>query len=241
MSPKVLVIVPAFNESGNISCVVENIRSSGFVCEILVVDDGSSDDTALVARSLGVGVACLPFNLGIGGAVQTGFLYAVRYGFDIAIQFDGDGQHDAQFLNDLIEPILDNRSDMVVGSRFLPPNLGYQSSWIRRIGIHFFSRLISILTGMTITDPTSGFRACGRKVIEIFAYDYPLDFPEPESVVILKKFKLHITEIAVQMKERISGHSSIRYLKTLHYMIKVTFAILLRMIQTKKQVGDYDA
>jgi len=178
--------------------------------------------------------------LGIGGAVQTGFLYAARYGFDIAIQFDGDGQHDAQFFNKLIEPIVADQADVVVGSRFLPPNLGYQSSWIRRIGIHFFSWLISFLTGMTITDPTSGFRACGRKVIKVFAYDYPLDFPEPESIIEVKKTGARIVEIPVQMKERISGHSSIRYLKTLYYMVKVTFAILLRIIQTKKQVGDHD-
>ncbi|MDD3375619.1 MAG: glycosyltransferase family 2 protein [Candidatus Omnitrophica bacterium] len=241
MSLKVLIIVPAFNESGNISHVVEDIKSSGFPCEILVVDDGSTDDTALVARLAGANVVSLPFNLGIGGAVQTGFLYAARYGFDVAIQFDGDGQHDAQFLNNLIKPIVENYSDMVIGSRFLPPNLGYQSSWVRRMGIHFFSGLISFLTGMTITDPTSGFRACNRKAIEIFAYDYPLDFPEPESVVELKKSKLRIVEVAVQMKKRVSGHSSIRYLKTLYYMIKVTCAILLRMIQTKKQVGDHGA
>jgi len=163
MNSKVLVIIPAFNESDNIVHVIENIESSGFACEILVVDDGSCDDTSSVARSCGVGVVRLPFNLGIGGAVQTGFLYAARYGFDIAIQFDGDGQHDAQFFNKLIEPIVADQADVVVGSRFLPPNLGYQSSWIRRIGIHFFSWLISFLTGMTITDPTPGFAPAAER------------------------------------------------------------------------------
>ncbi len=232
---KILVIVPAFNESGNIAQVVEDIRTSGFDCEILIVDDGSSDNTYEAAKMCNVHVARLPFNLGIGGAVQTGFLYAARCGFDIAIQFDGDGQHDARFLAQLIDPIVSSDADLVIGSRFLPPNLGYQSSWVRRIGIHFFSNLISFLTRLKITDPTSGFRACGRKVIEIFSEDYPLDFPEPESIVEVKRCGLRILEIPVEMKQRISGHSSIRYFRTLYYMVKVTFAILLCMIQTKKR------
>ncbi len=228
---KILVTVPAYNESKSIAGVVDNIRKSGVVCDVLVINDGSTDQTALASLRIGSLTASLPFNLGIGGAVQTGFQYAEQKDYDVAIQFDGDGQHDAQFLSTLIDPILNDQADMVIGSRFLPPFLGYQSSIIRRVGINFFSWLISFLTGIKITDPTSGFRACNRKVIKVFAENYPLDFPEPEAIVVAKKHNIRIVEVPVCMKERLFGRSSIRYLKTFYYMVKVTFAILLQMIK----------
>ncbi len=226
---KILVILPAFNESGNIDKTVRELRKLSFDCDILVVDDGSADDTAQQALLAGANVISLPFNLGIGGAVQTGFLYALNNGYDFAAQVDGDGQHDAEYLKVLWGPVLNGQADIVVGSRFMAedrtatseamqspsgPGVGRQSSWrssaIRRVGIHFFAWLISHLTGFRVTDPTSGFRAFNAKAIEIFAQDYPQDFPEPESIMSAKRFGLRLVEIPVQMRKRVYGHSSIR-------------------------------
>ena len=233
----ILVIIPAFNEEGNIERVIKEIQSL-HCADVLVVDDGSADETASVAKNAQAHVVSLPFNLGIGGAVQTGYQYAQRHGYEIAVQVDGDGQHDVQFLSSLIAPILLNKQDLVIGSRFLPPFLGYRSSFVRRLGIRFFSALISFLTGVQITDPTSGFRACNQKLIHLFAADYPLDFPEPEAIVEARKADARICEVAVQMRARATGHSSIRYFKTCYYMIKVTFAIILRTMQAQNKKGN---
>jgi len=233
-SPKILVIVPAFNESGNIALVIEEIRRLHPEVRVVVIDDSSADSTRAEALAAAAEVVPLPINLGIGGAVQTGFLYAVRNNFDIALQLDGDGQHDPAFIPAIIGPIIADEADIVAGSRFIGPYLGYQSSFVRRIGIHFFAHLISFLTRYKITDPTSGFRAFNRKAITIFARSYPTDFPEPESIVMAKRCGLRLIEVPVQMRKRVAGHSSIRYLKTLYYMVKVTFAILLGMIKTKR-------
>jgi len=224
----VLIIIPAYNEEGNIQKIIEEI----FALEnphlsVLVVDDGSSDATLREARQTKAFVVTHPFNLGIGGAVQTGFKFAQEKGFDIAVQVDGDGQHDARYLKVLLAPVLRDECDVVIGSRFLPPYLGYQSSFIRRLGINFFAELISALTAYKITDPTSGFRACNKKMIDIFAAYYPQDFPEPEAILVAGRHKVRIQEVPVQMRQRGAGNSSIRYLNTLYYMIKVTFAIVL--------------
>jgi glycosyltransferase involved in cell wall biosynthesis len=232
--PKIIALIPAFNEQNNIAHVIKEVQSLENV-DVLVIDDGSSDQTALVAKKAGACVLSLPFNLGIGGAVQAGYQYARSCGYDIAVQVDGDGQHDVKFLPPLIAPILAQEKDLVIGSRFLPPFLGYQSSLVRRLGIRFFSRLISFLTRSKITDPTSGFRACNQKLIHLFADDYPLDFPEPEAIVEAKKAHARVGEVAVEMRARATGQSSIRYLKTGYYMIKVTFAILLRSIQYQQK------
>lgn len=231
---RLLIVVPAYNEAGSIRSVVAEILMSPWNLDVLVVDDGSSDDTYQEAKAAGVNVISLPFNLGIGGAVQTGFQFAKRQGYDLVVQMDGDGQHDADFLDGLVTPLLNNEVDMTIGSRFIPPFLGYQSSYVRRIGINFFARLLSAMTGSTVTDPTSGFRAYNRKMINVFARYYPHDFPEPEAIVVAGRYGARIREVPVTMRQRQAGSSSIRYFKTLYYMIKVTLAILLGRLKDKK-------
>ena len=199
-----------------------------------MINDGSKDQTALRAKKTGVLVISLPFNLGIGGAVQTGFRYAREHHFDVAVQVDGDCQHDTHFLEKLIEPIIKDEVDMTIGSRFIPPYIGYKSSFVRRIGINFFAGLISWLTDCKVTDPTSGFRAFNAQMIKVFADYYPSDFPEPEAIVVARRYQGRIKEVPVEMRKRISGNSSIRYLKTLYYMLKVTFAIFLDKIKPSK-------
>ena len=228
---KILIIVPAFNESGAIQKTVEEILALKFPLSVVVIDDGSGDSTAPEARKTLAQVISLPFNLGIGGAVQTGFKYALAQGFTLAVQVDGDGQHDVRYLKKLMEPILNKQADMTIGSRFLGPHSGYRSSPVRRIGIHFFAHLISFLTGYKVSDSTSGFRAYNRKMIEVFARSYPHDFPEPEAIVTARRLNAVIVEVPVEMRKRTHGNSSIRYLKTLYYMVKVTFAILLDRIK----------
>ncbi len=238
---RILIIVPAYNESGNIEKTVREILAQPLPLTVLVIDDGSSDRTAQEARRLnlpagkaGVFVISLPFNIGIGAAVQTGFQFALKEGFDIAVQVDGDGQHDSTFLEKLLTPVLKGEADMTIGSRFLPPNLGYRSSFVRRIGINFFSHLISFLTQVKVTDPTSGFRAYNKKMIAAFARHYPYDFPEPEAIVLGTRLQAKIIEVPVEMRKRAAGFSSIRYLRTLYYMVKVTSAILLDMVKKRK-------
>ena len=233
MKPEILIIVPAFNESGNVQKTVEEILSLRLPLSVVVVDDGSQDATVPEAKKTAAQVISLPFNLGIGGAVQTGFKYALEKGFTLAVQVDGDGQHDIRYLQKLMEPVLNKRADMTIGSRFLGTHAGYRSSLVRRIGIHFFAHLISFLTGYKVSDSTSGFRAYNRKMIEVFARSYPHDFPEPEAIVTAKRLNAVIVEVPVEMRKRASGSSSIRYLKTLYYMMKVTFAILLNMIKKR--------
>lgn len=230
---KVLIIIPAFNEEKNIQKTILNVREHSPDFSIVVIDDGSKDNTAAQARQEGVHVLQLPYNLGIGGAVQTGFKFALDNDFDIALQIDGDCQHDARFVNSLIMPINEGKADMVIGSRFLPPFIGYRSSFIRRIGIHFFAHLISFLSDYKITDPTSGFRAYNRKMIEVFSNYYPIDFPEPEAIAVAGRYDARVIEVPVEMHKRYSGKSSIRYLYTFYYMVKVTFAIVLDKVKPK--------
>ena len=234
---KILVIVPAFNEGGNIKRTVEEIRRVSPLTDIVVIDDGSSDETRREAFSSAGNVVSLPFNLGIGAAVQTGLLYAQHYSYDAAVRVDGDGQHDIHYLEALLQPVLNGEADLVIGSRFIPPFLGYRSSFVRRIGILFFANLISGMIRSRITDSTSGFQAFSRQAIQVFARDYPCDFPEPESIVTAQKAGLRVREVPVQMRQRLAGRSSIRYLVTLYYMIKVTFAILINMIKKQKGVS----
>ncbi len=231
---KTLIIIPAYNEAGNIKKTIDAILALQAAVDILVVDDGSADQTVKEAQQTFAFVISLPFNLGVGGAVQTGFQFALRNHYDIAVQVDGDNQHDVSFLPTLLASVVKHEADIVIGSRFLRPFLGYRSSFVRRIGIHFFAYLISFLTRYQITDPTSGFRAYSRKAIRVFAFDYPHDFPEPEAIVVAKRLGLKVVEVPVEMRQRMAGNSSIRYLTTLYYMIKVTFAILLNMIKKRK-------
>lgn len=227
---KKLIIIPAFNEEENIEKTVTSIQKDAKEFDYVIINDCSTDRTRQICEQKGYNVVNLPINLGIGGAVQTGYKYAYTNGYDVAVQVDGDGQHDPEFLNKMAEYIEKNKVDMVIGSRFIEKK-GFQSSVTRRMGIKFFSVLIKLLTGSVITDPTSGLRMVGRNVIEIFAKDYPRDYPEPESVVAVLRKKLVVKEIPVIMHERAGGVSSISPKKSIYYMIKVTLAILIERIR----------
>lgn len=222
---KILAIVPAFNEEEGLKQVAAQFKDIDFV-DILVINDCSNDHTSDLGRKLGFNVIDLPCNLGIGGAVQTGYKYAWENGYDIAIQVDGDGQHNPSYINDLIRPINDGKADLVIGSRFLKKE-GFQSSFMRRAGINYLSFLIDLLEKKRITDPTSGFRACNRKVIERFSKRYPNDYPEPESIAYLLRNNFKIEEVPVIMNERFGGESSITSFKSVYYMIKVSLAIFI--------------
>lgn len=226
---KICVIVPAYNEQKNIISVLQDIHGANENYVITVINDGSTDGTAHIARKEGTAkVISLPCNLGIGGAVQTGFKYARENNFDIAIQFDGDGQHIAAEIQKLLEPVLQDEADAVIGSRFLHKNQqGFRSTFMRRVGIKIFEMICRVFIGQRISDCTSGFRAYNRKAIEMLAKNYPTDFPEPESVILLKQNNFRIKEVAVEMKERVHGSSSISGLKSIYYMIKVILSMLM--------------
>lgn len=222
---KVLVIIPAYNEEKSIGDVIAKVRSFEGI-DVVVVNDGSKDATVSVALESGARVISLPFNLGIGGAMQTGYMFARNNGYDVAIQVDGDGQHDPAYIRKLIEPIEQGKYEMVVGSRYVEKT-SYKSSLSRRIGMVYFSWLVSILTGNKVTDTTSGFRAVNRKIIEYFAESYPTDYPEVDVLVRLNRKKIKICEVPVEMQERQGGSSSITPLKSIYYMIKVSIAVLI--------------
>lgn len=223
---KCLVIIPAFNEEGSVGQVVENVRSHLPQSDILVINDGSKDCTSEKARACGAKVLDLPFNLGIGGAMQTGYKYAHMKGYDAAIQVDGDGQHDPKEIKKLLNALEEQNLDMVIGSRFIESS-GYPVSRARRIGIVILSRVISMIVGYEVTDPTSGFRAVNRRVIQLFSSDYPQDYPEPEAIVFLHRHGLHIGEVPVGMTARCTGESSITWSRSIYYMVKVLLAIFV--------------
>lgn len=236
MAHKTLIIIPAYNEELNISWVVKALQEKHPGLCILVIDDCSQDNTAKVARLADSQVISLASNLGIGGAVQTGFQYAFEHDFDTAVQFDGDGQHDADCISDILEPVLSGKLDICIGSRFISKRGRFKSSFLRRAGIRFFATLISFITRQKLTDPTSGFRAFSKKMISLFARDYPVDFPEPESIVIAKRHHARIGEIAVIMHARQAGTSSIRFLKSGYYMFKVTLAVMLAVLKKRRNI-----
>lgn len=223
---KKLVIIPAYNESGSIKKTIKDIQENAPEFDYIIVNDCSTDGMKQLLKDNNFQFLDLPVNLGIGGAVQTGYRYAAYQGYDVAVQFDGDGQHSAKYLEKMAEVIRSEGADMVIGSRFIE-NEGFQSSGLRRIGIRYFTALIQLLTGKTITDPTSGMRMVSKKLIEQFARDYPKDYPEPESVVTILTEKYKVKEIPVQMNEREEGTSSISMWKSVYYMIKVSIAILI--------------
>lgn len=235
---KILLIVPAFNECKNIPYLVENIHNTQFpnnlLVDILIVNDFSTDNTAELLKTLkNIKFINLPCNLGIGGAVQTGYKYAKNNNYDYAIQVDGDGQHNPSYILDLYTEIKKGQN-FVIGSCFIEKQ-GFQSSSIRRIGINFFTHLIRILTKQKITDATSGFRIADKLVISLFAKKYPYDFPEPETIIQLLSLGLKVSEIPVIMNEREHGVSSINFSKSFYYMIKVTLAIMFSKITHKKE------
>ncbi len=227
---KKLVIIPAYNERESIVSTIQDIKDHAPGFDYIVVNDCSKDDTLEICKKNQINVVDLPVNLGIGGAVQTGYLYALKYGYDIAVQFDGDGQHDAAYLQTMADVLQREHADMVIGSRFID-NKGFQSSGIRRVGIRFFAFLTKVLFGKKISDATSGMRMCNRKVIEMFIKDYPRDYPEPESVCRLLRKKCKVVEIPVEMRERSAGVSSISLKKSVYYMIKVSLAILFERMR----------
>ena len=233
---KRVAVVPAYNEEGSIGAVIGEIRAADPEMEIAVVDDGSRDRTAQVADECGAHVISLPFNVGIGGAVQTGFRYAYENGFELALRVDGDGQHDPGQAHALAEPVLEGRADVAVGSRFLASE-GYRSSRSRRFAIRVLAWTVSALIRERVTDPTSGFQVANRRAIALFAADYPHDYPEVEATVLVAKHELRRVEVPVVMRERLAGRSSIGAVRSVYYMVKVLLAVLVAMFRKPGELG----
>ena len=227
-----LIIIPAYNESEAILNTIEMVKKAAPDYDYIVINDCSKDNTKDVLVKNRIPYIDLPINLGIGGAVQTGYKYAADNGYQIAVQIDGDGQHDPGYLKIMEKELTEKNLDMVIGSRFIE-NEGFQSSRMRRMGIHFFTNLIKLCTGKTITDPTSGLRMAGKKVIDLFTVNYPKDYPEPETVVFAIIEGCRIGEVPVVMKERQGGVSSINPGRSVYYMIKVSLAILMARFSMK--------
>jgi glycosyltransferase involved in cell wall biosynthesis len=225
-----LAIVPAYNEEASVGSVIHELRALEPDLEVVVVDDGSSDRTAAIAASAGARVVSLPFNVGIGGAVQTGYQYALEHGFELAIQVDGDGQHDPSEIASVLEPVLDGRADLAVGTRFAKGG-GYRGTRVRRVGIRIFAAIVSLMVGQRVSDTTSGFRAVNRKALRLFAAEYPHDYPEVESIVLLSRHGLRMVEVPVQMRVRETGNSSITTLRAAYYMIKVLLALFIGLFR----------
>lgn len=224
-----LIIIPAYNEAENIEKVVNNLVNNYPQYDYVIVNDGSTDDTLKICQKNHYQVIDLPINMGIGGAVQTGYRYARDNGYEAAVQLDGDGQHDVAYLEGMLRTIEEGQADAVIGSRFVDKE-GFQSSQIRRIGIKFLSNLGWLLTGVRVKDITSGYRVVNRKFIKIFSEDYPADYPEPEALVIVAVHGGKILEYPVVMRERENGKSSITFKKSVYYMCKVTLAMLIRRL-----------
>ena len=236
MKEKILIIIPAYNEEDNILKTYNSIKTNkDYDYDIIVINDGSTDRTRKILEENNIPHISLIQNLGIGGAVQTGYKYAYKNGYDYAIQFDGDGQHDINYVKDLLEPLKNKECNMVIGSRFIKKDTeGFKSSKARRLGISIISFFIKLVTHKKIYDTTSGFRAIDRNIIRIFAFDYPTDYPEPVSSVNVLKRHYTIKEVPVVMHERTGGTSSIHALKNIDYMINVILAIIMESIKRYK-------
>jgi glycosyltransferase involved in cell wall biosynthesis len=231
VTDRLVAVVPAWNEAGAIGGVVDEIRAFDPRIDVVVVDDASTDDTVEVARAHGAKVLALPFNVGIGGAVQTGFRYARDEGYEVAVRLDGDGQHAAEELGKLLAPIRAGEAQLVIGSRFVDPRGTYRPPFARRMGIRIFARLVSLLGGQKVTDTTSGFSALDRAAIELFATEYPHDYPEVESTLVALKSGLRLVQVQVDMRERQAGTSSITFVRSLYYIVKVTLALLVASLR----------
>lgn len=228
---KVLAIIPAYNEENTILQTINIINTvateqNNYVLDYIVINDCSTDNTLNICKENNINYISLPINLGIGGAVQTGYKYAYENNYDMAIQVDADGQHDPTYIKDMVKAMIDESKDMIIASRFIN-KIGFQSTFIRRLGIKWYSFLIKLFTGVTIKDVTSGYRAVNKNIIEMFAKDYPFDYPEPETNALLARKKYKIKEIAVEMSERKGGSSSITPMKSIHYAVKVSMAVIL--------------
>jgi len=228
-----LAVVPARNEEDAVGRVVEELRAFDRELDVVVIDDGSEDATAERAATAGAAVVSLPFNLGIGGAVQTGFQYALEHGYDTVIRLDGDGQHDPAQIPNLLAPLDRGEADVVIGSRFARGAGEYRAPFARRAGIRWFAHLVSLLTRQKLTDTTSGFQAVNAQAIRLFAVDYPHDYPEVEAAVMVVRHRLRIMEVPASMRGRETGRSSITLLRSLYYAVKVTLALLVGIFRRR--------
>ena len=227
--PRVLVVIPAYREERTIGGVVRSLRDR-YTYDVLVVNDGSSDGTSRAAREAGASVLDLPCNVGIGGAVQTGFLYARDRGYDAVVRIDGDGQHEIEDIPGVLEPILADRADAVIGSRFLGVT-EYRGSIPRIFGIQHFRWLVNLFTGYRVTDPTSGFFAINRRLVRFYSDHYPSDYPEVDSYILMHRLGARALEVPVRMYERVEGKSSITAVRAVYYMVKVTLSFLINRIR----------
>lgn len=228
---RTLVILPALNEEKNIGGVVSNIRQMLPAADVLVINDGSTDDTRRVAQAAGAMVLTMPYNVGIGAAVQTGFQFAARHDYDIVVRNDGDGQHEPEGIIRLVSKLVESEHDVVIGSRFIEQSGDYGTPPLRRLGITIIRSLLSRITSWKITDPTSGFAAFNRQAIKLFAQVYPHDYPEPEAIVLMHRAGLSMCEIPVTMTAREHGQSSITPIRSAYYMVKVILAILINLLR----------
>lgn len=228
------VVIPCYNEQDSIDRVIHEISEAFPNIDIIVVNDGSTDNTRTKAEATQKAIVLdLPANLGVGGAVQTGFKYAKRNYYDIVIKLDGDGQHDPKSIPNLIRPLVDDNADIVIGSRFIQYNEGFQSTFWRRVGIRFFEMVCRALTGIKITDATSGLRAYNRRAVEFMAGNYPsFDYPEPEEIILARKNSLRMIEVPAIMRERMSGESTISSAMSIYYMLKVTLSMIFISLRT---------
>ena len=236
-----IAIVPALNEEATLPQVIRELRAFDAGFDVVVVDDGSTDGTAGVAAANGARVLRLPFNLGIGSAVQTGFRFAFEQGYDLAVRVDGDGQHDPSQLGLLLAPVLNGDADIAIGSRFAAAGDGYRSSRSRRIGIRVLAWVVSRIVGRRVTDTTSGFQALNRNAIALFARDYPHDYPEVEATIMVFRHRLRLTEVPVTMRERGGGRSSITTVRSIYYMLRVLLAIFVGLFRRNivpQEVGE---
>ncbi len=234
MKSKVLIIIPAYNEAENIERVVDDLTENYPEYDYLVVNDCSKDSTEEILKRRGYNYISLPTNLGIGGAVQSGYIYAEANGYDIAVQTDGDGQHDPAYIKDLIAPIEAGEADMTIGSRFIEKH-GFQTSFMRRIGIGFIRFVIKLCCGTRATDTTSGFRATNKELTAYFAKEYAQDYPEPEAIVAASLNGFCVKDVPVEMREREGGVSSINALRSVYYMIKVSLALIILRFGTRRK------
>ncbi len=229
---RLLAIVPCYNEASTVADVVAGIRAAYPDADVLVVNDGSTDGTSEAAYGAGAAVLDLPYNMGIGAAMQSGYLYAKAGNYDIAVQVDGDGQHDPDELRKILAPVMAGEADVVVGSRFIGGE-GFKSTPMRRLGIAMFASVLSLLTGDPVSDPTSGFRAAGKKAIRLFAGEYPEDYPEVESLFLAHLAGLRLRETPVVMKPRGGGRSSITPVRSVYYMVKVMMVLFIWLVRKK--------
>lgn len=234
MKERVLVIIPAYNEEASIRRVVQRLRSCAPDMDYIIVNDGSLDGTQQIMKQEAYRGITLPVNMGIGASVQTGYQYARDMGYSIAVQLDGDGQHNPEYIKQLIQPIVMGTADLCIGSRFVRKE-GFQSTRMRRAGISVLHHVAKVFSGVSVRDMTSGFRACSRELIELFAREYPEDYPEPETVVMAHRNGFRVVEVPVMMDERTGGKSSIAGLSSAYYMIKVIISILLSSMRGKER------